>query len=72
MAKACSSGLSVASRIWSVVTLSTFISLLVNIPLGAVLGRVLVMWLQRPPKVPKETNKSHEFDRYCDVSNICI
>ena len=42
---ACSSGLSVATGISSVATLSTFIGLLVSIPLGAIFlaGRVLVV-----------------------------
>ena len=29
-----------------------------------------MMWLQRPPKVPKEANKSHEVGGYCDINNI--
>ena len=48
---ACSSGLSVASGISSVATLSTFIGLSVSIPLGMVSldGAISVAWPQRSP-----------------------
>ena len=56
---ACSSGLSIASGISSVATLSTFIGLLISIPLGAVSGWNKCQWRGYCPRlqVPKETRQ---------------